>query len=324
MNVVFDMQSALKGVGDISSVACLVPSGAPLPVLMPEQTEDVVSVRIQNREKHETGMGIKIAEIPGVQAGDKITLTGRVLNAHYGAWGIALLAHTGAGETGQLAHVVAPKSIFALSYILMEEDLTRTILVNTTRWGAVNPIMDILIDNVLIFRGEEALPVDTRSIVYSLAKDPVIQSVSEKDLQTIIITDIIRRSGTPKLKVFRRGEFNAIHVSNLYNDWDGVDISLEKLNLMKGNSYRVIVTGRVDGEVEDESEPRLMLQGMPDYSWRSVKNISGNEEFTLAHTLTRSEIENWKFVRITSEKAGSRVSFYIYSIEIINLSGVEQ
>jgi len=322
MNVVFDMQDALQDIDNMDAVTCLAPIGPSFPALKIEQTEDVKSIRIHDRLNHEAGMGINICAISGVQAGDRITLTGRVANAHYGAWGIALLANAGKDETAQLAHALAPRSIFALSYILMDEDLNRTILIQTTRWGAVNPIMDVLIDNILIFRGEEAFPVDPRHIVYSLERDPGIQDIHEKDSKTIISSNNIRRAGTPTLKIFRRGNFNAIHVSSRYNDWDGVDISLENLKLLPGNSYQITVTGRVDGTVpkDDETGARLMFQGMPDYSWRDVKTINDNEEFTLSYTLTRSEIENWKFIRITSDKTAATVSFYIYGITIINMS----
>jgi len=324
MRVLFDMQDELANVDDISDVSFVVPIGTPSPMLILQRNEDVNIIHITKRENHDAGLGISLRAIPGLMIGDRITVTGRIgSGAPTGSvqWGVALMVSQ--TEAGQLAQQTAPKSLFSLSCLLDEADLTRVIMLQATRWGSVTPVMDIMIDTVLITRGEKPLhePIDTRTTVYNLEVDPGIQWVGERDSQTFESSGVLRRSGSPTLSIFRRGDSNAIHVGNRKNDWDGVDIDLEALGLMTANNYLISVSGRVEGAIPTNTPKgiRFMIQGMPGYSWRDAQVVGDDQEFTISHVMSPSEIEKWKFVRITSDSAGALVPFYVYGIEIKRL-----
>ncbi|MCL2217220.1 MAG: hypothetical protein FWB91_09405 [Defluviitaleaceae bacterium] len=317
MHIVFDMQDVLEKANDIKDLACVAPAGVIPPALKIEKTEDVNSIRLYERLSPEAGISIAIAAIEGTEAGDRIIVTGRVgSDAPHGSWGIALLS---GGADDYLAQMPAPKSVFALSYILGKNDLKRDILLQTTRWGFTSPNMDILVDNISIIRNEKSLvvPADTRYIVYSLKEDPDIQWVGEQDSQILESSEVIQKSGNSVLKIFRRGTHNALYVGNRFKIWDAVDISLEKMGLLPGNNYQITVSGRVDGNVPKGAQ--FMLQGMPGHSRQGLNAVDNNKKFTLAHTLTQAQLKEWKFIRVTSDSTAVAVPFYIYSIKIKRL-----
>ena len=325
MHVLYDMQDAFEDIISLSDVNYITPVGETFPTLKLEQSEDVKSIRVSSRESEDDGVSINIAAIPDIRAGDRITITGRIgIDAPFGSWGIALSSDVGAKETSQLAQMLVPRTMYSLSYKLSADDLKRCLLVQTTRWGAVNPTMDFLVDNILIFRGVKSHRelTDSRSMVYSLERDSDIQQMREGSYLALDDTSgTIRHSGKPAISIVKREGSNILHVGHRSNDWDGIDIDLPPLKLLTGNTYQIKVIGRVDGQVPKD-EPKgvnLMIQGMPNFSWRSLTPICDNQEFELCHTLTQSEIESWTAIRITSNNEASAVSFYIYSIDIKRL-----
>jgi len=193
-------------------------------------------------------------------------------------------------------------------------------MVQTTRWGAINPIMDLFIDGILISRDDKAeVRDDPRNIVYSfdadvsLMPDGMLSSINE----ITELPEFLVQSGNPRVKACMYNGEKALHVTERSKDWDGIDISLERLKLIEGNKYHISVTGRVDGYAPEGSI--ITLQGLPGYSWRNYRFIADDRFFTLSHTLSDAEIAHWTTVRITTNAIGANVSLYIFDIEIKRL-----
>jgi hypothetical protein len=277
--------------------------------------EDVKTLFISERQQREAGIHIDLSEIGNLQAGDRLTITGRIgEGSPTGAnWSVALI-HP---QSGQITHHIAPNSVFSLSHILEIDDLDETLIVHTVGWGVVQPTMDFYVDGLLITRKSVSTDdIDIRTVVYSMAEDPGVRWVSGES-NRFVNTAILSRSGAPTIRIIKRGSSNAVHISVRVNDFDGMDINLTRMDLRPGNQYRITVKGRIEGNPPPES--KIMLQGIPSYKWTNETDITENMEFTLQHTLNRSEMEKWTAIRVTTNVPGASVSFYIYSIEVVKL-----
>lgn len=331
MQVLFDLQTEIEKIeaGDFGGSDFLMPDGDELPDLAVYIVDEVKTIHVKNRTDQTTGLGIFLSAIPNLRVGDRITVTGRVpRETPAGSWGVALVkeeSDTRMAEECQLAQCTSPKSLFSLSHILCGEDLDSKLIVQTTRWGAINPIMDIFIDSILIFRDGkyDTVEEDPRHIVYSFDTDDNLQPgglVSEVDIVTgaeHAVTYFLAKSGNPDINIFLHENSKAIYVGARGKDWDGVDINMCRLQLAAGNKYHVAVTGKIDGYAPEGTI--ITLQGMPGYSWRNNKDMMSNMEFSLEHTFTHAEVAQWTALRITTNSAGATVPFYIYSIEIKRL-----
>jgi hypothetical protein len=324
MEVLFDLQHELDFL-NLNTSELIVPIGNIPPALTMSVVDDVKTILVKDREEQIAGLGVALKELPNLREGDRITVTGRVpRESPMGSWGVALVTEeteTRLAEECQLAQSTSPKSLFSLSHILNAADLQSLIMVQTTRWGAINPVMDLYVDSILISRNKDALvDEDARNIVYSFDTDENLQpggGVSANDSENNLRSDFLAQSGNPDIKIFLHEEEKAIYISERNKDWDGVDINMERLNLVRGNKYQITVTGRMDGIVPEDSI--ITLQGIPGYSWRNNQNMESNQNFTLTHILSHAEVDQWTTVRITTNSAGATVPFYIYSIEIKRL-----
>ena len=324
MLVLYDFQEDFKDVesgefkeGEIVSVRQDHSSASVIKVV-----EDVKTLLISERKSSYSGIFIRLNKIPGLMAGDRITITGRIGDeAPRGpVWSIALLSWS--VEDGHLTQHISPGpgAVFAISHILETKEIEHVFTVHTIGWGGVlSPLMDFYVDGILITRNTKVneAEIDTRTAVYSLEEDEYIKHISTDDVDSFGNKLLVVRSGNPIIRIFQRGDLKAIHVGTRVNDWDGVDLLISRMRLRAGNKYKILVTGRIDGNVPDGSV--LMLQGIPSYGWRSNINITEDEEFTLEHVLTRSELEKWTSVRITTNGNGASVAFYIYNISIERL-----
>jgi hypothetical protein len=279
-----------------------------------QMIEDVKTLHVNEREARESGIYIHLDEIADLQAGDTITITGRVgEGAPSGAnWSIVLQIPGGR----QIAQHIAPSPIFSLSHILEEDEIGKTLIVYTLGWGVVQPLMDFYVDGLLVTRRSITAEndIDTRTQVYSMTDDPGVQWMNAGEGNVFGNTAMILRSGAPTIRIFKRGNTNAIHVGVRVNDFDGIDINLARMNLRLGNKYKITVTGRIDSEPPEGAT--IMLQSVPGYAWIYTLPIKKDMEFTLSHTLAQTEIEKWTAIRITTNTPGASVSFYVYSIDI--------
>jgi endo-1,4-beta-xylanase len=124
----------------------------------------------------------------------------------------------------------------------------------------------------------------------------------------------LRSSGTPVYKII--GEEKIIHIGHRLNNWDGIDIRLENMNLKQGNRYTIRVKGRVDGCAPPGMI--IMLQIVPDFMWRHSVECTDNCEFTLSHTFSIMELQTAEAVRIATNTEGANVSFFIDEIKVLS------
>jgi hypothetical protein len=314
------LQQALRRVyqGFFTKGANIKPYGNTPPSLMIQQEQDGGRkiVKVTGRQARSDGLALLLPEIPGLQHGDRITVTGSVgENIPEGReWGMCLRNST--GEYNQVAQALAPKDVFSLSYMLDKADLKYPLYIHSNSWGSSKPLMDFYVDSISITRHEQQISErkDIRQLIYSMETDDFMASFRSGERLTIDPDSPIIPSGSPTCTVRRYGRTNVIHVTGRTNDWDGIDIRLDMLGLMPGNSYNVHVVGRTEGEVPDDAE--IMFQIIPGYAWRDNHKIVPYHDFTLGHILTLMELETADTIRITTNTAGAKVDFAIYSIEI--------
>jgi hypothetical protein len=317
MQILFDLQQEIEKL-ELGASEFIVPVGNTLPTLAIRAVDGVKTIIARNRCDYVSGIGIPLNALPKLKQGDRITVTGRVpRESPAGSWGVALITEETASrrsEECQLVQVVSPKSLFSLSYILCKEDLKSLITVQTTRWGAINPTMDLYIDSILISREEktEEIKKDSRKIIFSFDKDNDLQHGVD-----ISASSVLSASGTPNVKILLREGEKSLHISGRTKDWDGVDIDFEQLKLVAGNKYQISVKGKIDGYAPEGS--MIMLQGLPSYSWRNSQNVSKNKSFSLRHVLSRTEVAQWTACRVTTNLVGASASFFIFEIEIKRL-----
>ena len=326
MMVLFDLQEKLErvSIGRLDSMHYLQPIAPPsqhLPKLTVEEHDEVKFISVSGRTKNEQGISLSLGDIPELRQGDRITITGRVARgAPSTSWSLALFSSV--GESNQLVQHLSPKSLFTLTHVLEEIELEAIFTLRTVQWGDAIPAMDIFVDSILITRAREMVTFlkDEREVVYSLQTDDYIQWTNIGVGNNFESSRFLQRSGRPTLTLFRTGLVHGIHVTNRNKDFDGVDILLERLGLMKGNEYHVQVTGRVDGDAPNYAQ--IMFQSVPHFSIRDNQPIYSNEPFVLNHTLRRSALEKWVMLRITTNLPGAKVSFFIDSIDIRRVESI--
>ncbi|MCL1884220.1 MAG: hypothetical protein FWF81_10800 [Defluviitaleaceae bacterium] len=326
MEILFDLQQEIYSL-NLEDTGYFMPVGNSPPTLTLTTIDDVKTILVEKRASQVSGFGIVMSELKGICPGDRITVTGRVpRDSPMGSWGVALLTQeteTRRAEECQLAQYTSPKSLFSLSHILSAADLESLLMVQTTRWGALNPNMNLNIDNILISResSESSVAEDTRSIVYSFETDEGFVAGGEISSAELTDTSIysvhLAKSGIPDVKIFEHEDSVAMYVSGRNKDWDAVDINLGTLGLIEGNRYRVTVRGRADGNTAEGTI--ITLQGLPGYSWRNNQALESDAYFTLTHDLNRTEVNQWTTLRITTNAIGANVPFYIYGIEVKRL-----
>jgi hypothetical protein len=193
--------------------------------------------------------------------------------------------------------------------------------VHTVFWGTYEPLVDFYIDCILITRQEKSADeeADTRSIVYTLDAEPNTELMGMDEAVSIggKNAPLLFCSGHPTVRVMKHGLSVALHVKNRFNDWDGVDINIGRMNLSASNQYKVTVNGRIQGDAPIGST--IMLQGVPGYVWKCNTPFTSDSEYSLSYTMSRSDVEKWHYVRVTTNTEGASVSFYIYGIKIERL-----
>lgn len=320
MQVIFDLQEHLKKVeiGEFGAASFLQSSGSPAPSLTVGQSKDGKYIHVSKRESRSAGVVIPTLFLPMLLPGDRITISGRITNdAPDNYWGIALFSQS--AESDQLTQQIAPRGVFSLTHRLEATDLSKSMTIQTTKWQDFEPNYDFFIDSIKVTRDDERdkFVKDEREIVYSLNMDQALLDVDLDVGGGIDDSMVLRLSGNPNVAVFgQMGDDNgrSLHISGRTRDFDGFDIRMEELKLIKGNEYHVKLTGRTAGNVPADAQ--LMLQGMPGYHWRSLTHIAGNQDFTLSCTLRKSAVEKWEALRVATNAAGSNVAYFIYTIEI--------
>ncbi|MCL1844775.1 MAG: hypothetical protein FWF77_02615 [Defluviitaleaceae bacterium] len=319
MEVLFDLQQELETL-DLNSSDLIVPVGFHQPTLKINVVDDVKTILVKDRADRISGIGVDLKELPELRAGDRITITGRVpRETPPGSWGVALISEESEArraEECQLAQQRSPKVLFSLSHILGGVDLDGLIMVQTTRWGAIEPVMNFFVDSIIISRGDGEISVkeDERELVYSLETD---ENLKARRTGAAFSTGVLYQAGSPEIMVLEKDGETRIYLNERAKEWDGLDINLKSLGILTGNKYQIVATGKVVGNAQRGS--RITLQGIPGFSWRGSERMKLDGEFELTHTLSYAEVEQWTTVRITTNSIGASVPFYISGIEVKRL-----
>ncbi|MCL2357725.1 MAG: hypothetical protein FWC70_11360 [Defluviitaleaceae bacterium] len=320
MEVLFDLQHELNTL-DLNSSNLIVPAGDNPPTLKVSVVDDVRTILVKDRPERVSGLGINLKELSGLQPGDRITVTGRIpRETSPGSWGVALIAEqtdSRKDEECQLTMQVSPRALFSLNHILGEDDLQSLLMVQTTRWGATDPVMNFNIDSILISHSEKInnFTEDPRKTVYSFEIDEEL--VAGDANPGGFATNVLVQSGSPGIKILQKDGRKQLYLSERGRDFDGVDVNLGALGLVKGNKYQITVTGRTVGNAMRGA--KITLQAIPGFSWRAGESIEVGGNFTLIHMLTFAEVTQWKTARITTNLQGASVPFYIHGIEVKRL-----
>ena len=327
--VLFDFRKKLETMksGPFEGSEYIQPLGIPPPVITVVDDNGIKAIRVSKRTAREDGVAIPISTLTkysGLQTGDRLTITGRVgSGAPDSHWGMVL--RRGSLDWKQLTHQITPVGLFSLTHLLESVDLDVTFWLQSNHWGEVSPTMDFFIDSILITRMQTRTVIDERDIVYTMANDNFVQSFAEKDIIILAEKDkpynkmsneesCLRRSGSPVLTIYKGSNGNSIHISKRTNNWDGLDIMLQPLELLQGNKYNLQVTGCIDGFAPPEAI--IMLQGIPVYTWEHLVEVKSNDFFVLKHNISPSDLEKWIAIRVATNTKGIDMAFFIDSIEL--------
>jgi hypothetical protein len=322
MMVLFDLQESLKETEIFKKI--ITPYGENPSAINIIEVAATKTVHVAGRTDFKPGLAVNTPELHGLQSGDRITVTGRLgSGVPKSDWAMVIdrrkiKSGVSGGWTG-LAQHVSPEhnELFTITHLLDAEDLDKTFMIRSNHWGNVTESMDFYLDSILITRNvsQTSFVKDEREQIYSLASDGNLKKLRPGD-----ITRFLRAAGTPKFTIIEKNSRKGVHLANRINNWDGLDIWLPSLELKQGNSYSITVNGRVDGVAGERA--RLMLQIIPGYIWRSEKYVYDDDEFTLNHTFSATELQTAQTIRIASDDEGAKMSFFIYDIEVtINTEG---
>ncbi|MCL1882805.1 MAG: hypothetical protein FWF81_03520 [Defluviitaleaceae bacterium] len=272
------------------------------------------TIHVAGKTDLKPGLMVNTQVMSALLPGDRITVTGRLgSGAPRSDWAMVIDRHTSIYGHEGLAQHITPKhnELFSITYLLEADDLEKPLLVRTNHWGTAEESMDYYIDSVLITRNIKNTDADTeeRKEIYTLAGD-----TNFVKLRPGGVTRYIKACGTPKFTITESNGKKGIRVERRLNNWDGLDLWLENMNLKKGNSYTITVNGKIEGIAAEKS--RMMFQMLPGYIWKSVRDVVSDQEFTLTHTLSAMELQNTEAVRIATNEEGATMSFFIRSIEV--------
>jgi len=312
--VLYDLQNALRyeEIGEFFGDSFLIPCGESSKLSIVE-IEDVKTIFISNRATDDDGLAILTPDFGKYVPGDRVTITGRVdENAHVGGWSLELHRCHPDG-TSRLVQQYFPEHdrMYALSYVLDKKDIERHIRLVSRPWMYGVTPADFYVDEILITRAREDFLKDLRDVIYIMENDRHL-----KELNGGGYTEFLFATGDPLYSFYENEENGSvsIHLSRRANDWDGIDIRLSLMNLLRDNKYCIKVTGRIDGTAPSGSE--ITLQLLPSYAWRGTQTVTDNQEFTLTHTLSPDELETIESVRITTNSIGANMPFYVHEIEV--------
>ncbi|MCL2357709.1 MAG: hypothetical protein FWC70_11280 [Defluviitaleaceae bacterium] len=315
----YDLQDDLKKIkpGPLLKTPLLFPSSR-------HHTPDILKIQniktifVSGKVSQKPGITLVTPRIKSLRAGDKIVVTGRIGNgAPTSDWAMVIDRRTKKYGYVGLAQTVSPNhnELFSIEYLLEPEDLRLPIMVRTNLWGTSIGEAEYFVDSILITRNvnAEAVEIETRELVYSLANDNSLENLKPGDIHKFI-----KASGTPLFDVFDLNEKKAIRVRRRMNNWDGLDVWFPDMNLKQGNRYTITVRGKIDGVVPPGTH--FMLQIIPGYIWQSVTVPTDNREFTLTHTFSAMELKTLHSVRIATDDAGAEMCFTIREIEVTSSS----
>ena len=317
MAILFDLQNHLEKAKPDTEFKSdiLQPYGDFPPTLQVLEESGVKCISVLGRERKTSGILLKLSDLPNINLGYRILITGRIdKTAPKEGWGITLAGNLD-DATGQLDQVLKPNGIYRLSYLFTEEDYKSELYLYINSWKNYLPTMNFTIDNVLIgsFASSKKDIKDGRVLVYSMEEQSEIQN---SEIGSILPEDLgdLRRSGLPTLFVDEYNGSRVLRIDNRERDYDGIDIMIENLDLLPDDEYILKVTGRLEGEAPEGTQ--ITFQKIPGFNWRSTKLVQANEEFEIIYKINKLNISKLTQIRLTTNPLGARAVIFVHSIEI--------
>ncbi|MCL2199058.1 MAG: hypothetical protein FWB80_09060 [Defluviitaleaceae bacterium] len=304
VKVLFDLQSALK------KNEALFSDDKNLII----EVEDIKTISVAKRSSDTDGFTFPISK--DLSPGDRVTITGRVAGkSPIGGWCFELLLCSVGGECKAIQQFFPGRDrMYALSYVMDKIGAEEIQLVTRTRVSGMKP-SDFFVDGILITRALGNALVDTRSVVYIMENDRLLEELDGGGYSEYLFA-----TGDPLYTIYddnlNDGK-KSIRISRRVNDWDGLDIRISLMNFLHTNRYVVRVTGRVDGNAPPDSE--ITLQLLPSYQWRGTKSVKDDQSFVLLHAFTPQELDATESIRITTNQTAKNMAFIITSIEVFVL-----
>jgi len=152
--------------------------------------------------------------------------------------------------------------------------------------------------------------------VYSLATDKVIQGIDQGATWQGFPSHEIGCTGSSDYTFCEVDGRNGILLTNRKNDWDGVNINLDKLSLESNHLCSIEVRGRITSDIAKFPNGSIELTCLPGYANMAYHPVDDGVEFTLMHTLPIVGDMDVPRARISSGHAAREMSFVIEHIEV--------
>jgi len=323
MTILHDLQEQLEDVsiGKFNNsiaksllVNIIRPWGNPEPVISVREYDGVRYISIENRILDDSGIELVLSAVPDLRVGDKISITGRIgEDAPLSNWGVCMFVK--GEEVGHLDQHIAPTGLYNVNHVIDTDELERGLVLRTVQWGESTSVIDFYVDSIIITRQDTITEIveDIRPVVYSFANDRDILT-SRTDRPVFEGNNFLRRSGVPEVHISEHNGKRMLTLKKRAKDWDAIDILFSSMDLIRGNIYKISVTGIMGDDAPEKAT--VLFQGIPGFSWRSNVQVRPNEEFRIEHVLSPSEMESWTSLRITTDGASSQSTFTIKSIEV--------
>lgn len=106
-------------------------------------------------------------------------------------------------------------------------------------------------------------------------------------------------------------------VSNRENDWAGIDVRFEPIELQVNQEYNITILGYIDPETEVPEDTELILTTPDTYDWIDNTNeLEAGQAYTLEGTYLHTDDEENLAFRVQSNEAGENVDFAVADILI--------
>jgi DNA-binding transcriptional MerR regulator len=153
--------------------------------------------------------------------------------------------------------------------------------------------------------------------VYSLSKDEVVQGYDCGTTNKGFGTPAIHSAGSSEYTFKKENGYNTILISKRANDWDGIDIKLDSMNLPHGHHCLVKVSGCIADENISNKPGYIELTGLPGYDNMDSHSILGGKDFKLTHTFPVMKDKTIINARISSSHVARKTSLIINNIEVM-------
>jgi len=163
---------------------------------------------------------------------------------------------------------------------------------------------------------------DSGTVIYRMQEDPGI-ALAEENASFVFMDHLMNSGGGPRIVSYQGGK--SIHVAERENNWNGVDIRLNSLNLQPGVEYTFTVTGHVEGTTPPAGSQLVFLNPNPFGRFGSYQQLivqaMTEGDFTIQYktSFTSADIaalKNDSYFRTQTNDTARNVPLYVDDIII--------